>query len=297
MSQRLINNNFLGFGSNLTWNKKIECEASIMESQTTNFGACTNVSNVANPIQLARKLCDKQSGLLKMGRIPPMILAGEGASEYARECGIKLVSSMDELISKKSLQCFDYYRKKISNFEIENNMILSPLDTVGAVSIDDEGNIAAGCSSGGLILKLSGRVGQASSYGAGCFAQQFGSKVIGTCTTGNGEYLMKTLLAREICTSLYNSDCPITQLHAIFNDKFLKSPLLPSREDLYGGALTIVYDQETNQGDILWSHTSSALCLAYKGTKMKHAKFVCSKLPDNVKAGTRIVISGYSFKL
>ena len=44
-----------------------------MDSSTLNFGACTNVSDVKNPISLARKICDKQSELLKLGRIPPMV--------------------------------------------------------------------------------------------------------------------------------------------------------------------------------------------------------------------------------
>lgn len=84
-----------GYGSNLSWDKRgkqkvivqfitdlliyfniifpVECEASCMDSSTLNFGACTNVSDVKNPISLARKICDKQSELLKLGRIPPMV--------------------------------------------------------------------------------------------------------------------------------------------------------------------------------------------------------------------------------
>lgn len=99
-----------GYGSNLTWDGKVECEAGIMESSTTNFGACSCISDVKNPISLARKICDKQSSLLQFGRIPPMILAGDGASYFARETGLKIVST-DQLISKKSESMFNYYKK------------------------------------------------------------------------------------------------------------------------------------------------------------------------------------------
>lgn len=65
-----------GYGSNLTWDGEVEMEAGIMDSQTMNFGACTCVTDVKNPIELARKICDKQSSLFHFGRIPPVCLAG-----------------------------------------------------------------------------------------------------------------------------------------------------------------------------------------------------------------------------
>jgi taspase (threonine aspartase 1) len=285
-----------GYGSNLTWNEKIECEASIMDSRTSDFAACTNTTLVKNPIKLARKLCDKQSNLLQLGRIPPMILSGNGADDYAREIGLELWQSNDQLKSKKAQQIYDYYRKKIEKYEESNNTIVSKLDTVGAIVIDEEGHCSAGCSSGGLILKLTGRVGQAATYGAGCWAQNYGEKTVASCTTGNGEYLMKTLLAREICNGLVNCTCPITAMHEIFNDKFLNSPLLPNRTDLFGGALTICYDNTDKTGDILWSHTSKVLCLAYKGVRQKSPKFVFSELPDSF-SGKNTVVSGIPFNL
>lgn len=269
------------------------------DSTTVNFGACTNVSDVKNPISLARKICDKQSTLFQFGRLPPMVLAGYGASAFASELGLQMVS-MDQLISKKAANTYDYYRNKISEFEQSNVVSCGPLDTVGACCIDGSGNIAAGCSSGGIVLKLSGRVGQAASYGAGCWSQKVGNQSAACCTTGNGEFLMKTLLAREICQSSFQqqNDCPTTiRLNQVFNDKFLKSPLLPPNQDRYAGCLMIDYNSETNRGDLLWAHTTKMLCLCYKSNRQKIPKFIASSLPDPTQAGHKVIVSGIPFSL
>lgn len=317
-----------GYGSNLTWDGKIECEASIMDGTSRQFGACTNVSRVKNPISLARVLCDRQSKLLSMDRIPPMILSGDGAQKYAEEVNLEIVNQ-EELISNKARKTYDHYRKNIEQYEDTFNVKVTPLDTVGAVVVDSQGNCAAGCSSGGLILKLSGRVGQAACYGAGCWATKEKNKSIGTCTTGNGEYLMRTLLAREIVSNLKSDQCSILSLHKTFKNDFLESPFLQHLDEIYGGALTVVYDSDSGDGEILWSHTTQSFCIGHMSTKQKSPRvsrshyfdntkyiqpiylnlpylnltflfafqFVFSTLPDNKTQGKSIMIQGQHFKV
>lgn len=77
---------------------------------------------------------------------------------------------------------------------------------------------------GGLLLKTPGRVGQAALYACGVWADSFSpltESSVATCTTGCGEHLVQTHLAKEIAIGIQDSTCPTTALHKLITEKFL----------------------------------------------------------------------------
>ena len=101
---------------------------------------------------------------------------------------------------------------------------------VGVVVLDKAGRVASTVSSGGIALKQPGRVGQAAVFGCGCWAQR-GSKqklsnTVGISTTGCGEHLVRTFLAKECAQSLRISQKPLNSLQEVMKEKFAESDFL-----------------------------------------------------------------------
>ena len=95
------------------------------------------------------------------------------------------------------------------------------MDTVGVVCLDKSGKVAASCSSGGIALKHSGRIGQAATYGSGVWAQNGLESSISVCTSGCGEHLIRTMLSKEISDAVNSSNCPTSALYDSLSKKFL----------------------------------------------------------------------------
>lgn len=250
-----------GIGSNLTKSGTVECDASIMDGQSLTFGAVGALKGVRNPIQVASKLLEEgMKGSSALGLIPPIFLAGEGAFQWAMENGLTTCHDED-LITDRSTQTWKKCKSRLQSshsvvdghkkLRLENLCNLSNedenMDTVGAVCMDSHGHLCAGVSSGGVVYKTPGRIGQAAVYGSGCWATRREPNQVGVacCTSGCGEHLIKTMLAKECATLALTRDA----VHAVqegLGDNFLGSTFLSSVEQKLGGVLLLGVEDGVN---------------------------------------------------
>lgn len=155
-----------------------EMDASIMDGRTLQAGAVAAVKHIANPIHLAR---------LVMEKTPHVMLVADGAEEFAKSQGIPLVSPYYFYTEREWKRFQDAEKKKQAG---------DGHGTVGVVALDMAGNLAAGTSTGGTVLKMPGRVGDSPIIGAGTYANNDSCAV---SATGTGEYFIRNTVASDIC--------------------------------------------------------------------------------------------------
>jgi beta-aspartyl-peptidase (threonine type) len=170
-----------GRGSVLNAQGAVECDASIMDGRTLAAGAVAGVRGVKNPVLLARAVLE-QSG--------HVLLIGEGAETFAREHGLAFENPAYFVTEHRVAQLARLKEKQAVKLDHSDD---DKLGTVGAVARDKGGNLAAATSTGGLVNKQWGRVGDSPIIGAGTFADNAGCAV--SCT-GIGEDFLRTALAR-----------------------------------------------------------------------------------------------------
>lgn len=176
-----------GIGSVLTLDGACEMDACMMSGKSLAVGAVAAVSRVKNPIALARKVMEETDHAL---------LVGEGAERFARATGFP----EHDMVTEERRRQWERLRAQIAsgrpgpwrrNERPVRGRPEVPPGTVGCVALDASGEIVAGTSTGGVFMKLPGRVGDTPLIGAGTYA----STEAGASATGLGEGVMKTLLS------------------------------------------------------------------------------------------------------
>jgi L-asparaginase / beta-aspartyl-peptidase len=167
-----------GRGAYYTQEGVPEMDAAIMDGRTLQAGSVAALKHIANPIHLAR---------LVMEKTPHVLLVAGGAEEFAKSQGIELVSPFYFYTEREWKRFQDAEKKKKEG---------AGHGTVGVVALDQAGNLAAGTSTGGTVLKMPGRVGDSPIIGAGTYANNDSCAV---SATGTGEYFMRNVVASDIC--------------------------------------------------------------------------------------------------
>ncbi len=178
-----------GTGSFKNLKGEIEMDALLMTS-ANKCGGVICIQNVQHPIQVARKVMEKT---------PHNLLTGKGAEEFARAQGFpyfdpdrhttRPYNERDKEKGSRALNDIQYYRDTIRQNDHQ-------FSTVGMVALDASGNLASGTSTGGIRLKLPGRVGDSAIPGAGTYC----NKEVGLSATGEGEGIMKLCLTYSIAS-------------------------------------------------------------------------------------------------
>ncbi len=175
-----------------------ELDASIMDGRTLQAGAVASVKHIANPISLARMV---------MERTKHVLLVGPGAEQFARSQGVELVPPYYFFNEREWKR---YQEKKAAGEKKKTSSLLGGdiYGTVGAVALDQAGNLAAGTSTGGTEFKMPGRVGDSPLIGAGTYANNESCAVSGT---GEGEFYIRNVVAADICERVRYLHVPLEQ--------------------------------------------------------------------------------------
>jgi beta-aspartyl-peptidase (threonine type) len=219
-----------GTGATLTSAGDVELDASIMDGATLRCGAVAVVKDVRNPVTLARAV---------MERTAHIMLAGPAASAFAREVGIAPIGN-ELLVTASQRARWDAARAGAAK--------TTKTGTVGAVARDARGHLAAATSTGGMSMKLPGRVGDTPLIGCGTYADDALAAV--SCT-GHGERIISLTLARH-AADLVAAGRPAMQAarEAI--------ALLGSRVEGEGGLILV-----SPAGEIGFAHNTPAMTRAW----------------------------------
>uniref|UniRef100_A0A8C8VJH5 Isoaspartyl peptidase/L-asparaginase n=1 Tax=Pelusios castaneus TaxID=367368 RepID=A0A8C8VJH5_9SAUR len=181
-----------GHGAVLNADGYVELDAIIMNGKTLAAGAVSCIKNISNPVTFACSVLEKT---------PHVMLTGTGANQFAEKLGIPQVP-VEELVTEHAKAEWEQYRKyKHTVKSLFNTELVH--DTVGAVAIDYEGNVACATSTGGITNKMVGRVGDTPLIGSGGYADNLVGAV---SATGHGESIMKVTLARLILFHMEQAD-------------------------------------------------------------------------------------------
>jgi beta-aspartyl-peptidase (threonine type) len=239
-----------GTGSYLTIDWQTEMDASLM-TQEGRFGGVAGIAGVKNPILVAQKVMTETDHLL---------LCGFGATEFARRMGFEDYNVVTERALARLREVIDHgskYFLKMNEQRFSDGVPPTPeagedplleknMGTVGAVARDKHGNLAVATSSGGIVGRMRGRVGDAAILGAGTYAGPGGA----VSCTGHGEEIMRRSLARDIVERMTTMPASTAMTLVIAEAR---------RKKLEFGA--IGFDA---RGGICYGHTTPDMAYGYK---------------------------------
>ncbi len=218
-----------GCGSVLNEYGKVEMDAAIMDGRDLSAGGVAAVENIANPIQLARYVMTESEHVM---------LISEGAMRFADHCGMTrepddyfFTPDRVEQLKKARLQ----HKIMLDHDDSDESAEDQKYGTIGAVARDAEGNLAAATSTGGIVNKRMGRVGDSPIVGAGVWAD---NETCAVSATGYGEDFMRTLIGKTISDFMF--------MQGMDGEQATEAGIEYLRRKVKGRGGVIVIDREGN---------------------------------------------------
>lgn len=224
-----------GHGSALNEAGEIEMCSGLMDGKNLAVGAVGAIRNVRHPVSVAKRLLPEKE----------IFLVGEGALLFAKKEGLETVPS-EALMTETRRDALEHLH-----------------DTVGAVAMDEGGNLAAGTSTGGLTGAKVGRIGDSPLPGNGLYADNH----IGAVSfSGDGESITRVALAAQVMASISEHGPEDAVRKAVEQ--------LPGvgGASADGGGIAIAKD-----GRMGWAHNSPAFVVAYASSDSPEPKAFLNK--------------------
>lgn len=201
-----------GIGAVFTNEGKNELDASIMDGYTGKAGAVAGVTNVKSPILAAQYVMENS---------PHVMMSGRGAEKFAEEQGLEIVDPDYFYTERRFNQLQEVKKREAADkgisylYELPDNKF----STVGAIALDQSGNIVAGTSTGGMTNKRYGRIGDSPIIGAGTYAD---NSTCGVSATGHGEFFIRNVVAYDIAALMKYKDLSLNDAaEEVVNKKFV----------------------------------------------------------------------------
>lgn len=217
--KKLENNELFNAGRGAVFtNKGIhEMDACIMTGHDLDAGAVAGISNIKNPIELAKYV------MLESGHV---LLSGQGAKEFATSKGFEDIEDdyffnqyrYDQWVEIRDSEFYqlDHKEDQLKGFPHEDKKF----GTVGAVALDQHGHLAAGTSTGGMTNKRFGRIGDSPVPGSGTYAND---RTCAVSCTGHGEYFLRAVVAYDVsCLMEYKGLSLREACAVVVQDKLVK---------------------------------------------------------------------------
>lgn len=179
----------VGYGGLPNEDGVVQMDAAFMDGDTLAQGSVGAIENVMHAVSVARALSHEHYNSFRVG---------QGATKYASLHGFKMTNMLTDRAKKRwQKRCKEIANQKLNPYDGH--------DTVGAITLDVNGSMAAATSTSGLFMKKDGRVGDSPLSGSGFYVD---SKVGGAAATGLGEDIMKGCLSYEIVRRMKSGQTP-----------------------------------------------------------------------------------------